>query len=63
MSPASHSLDTEIGYAEFIAVHPIYIHSSYGGGAVHGVVHREIVLVLGMSLRVETRGAVWQFRV
>jgi hypothetical protein len=62
MSPASHSLDTEIGYAEFIAVHPIYIHSSYGGGAVHGVVQREVVLVLGMSLQVETRGVARQSR-
>jgi len=40
----------------------LVVRPSRGGGAVHGVVQREVVLVLGMSLQVETRGVARQSR-
>jgi hypothetical protein len=47
-----------VGGDEALVVRP-----SRGGGAVHVAVQHEVVLVLGMSLQVETRSAAWQFRV
>ena len=57
-SRRGHVFLDRVGGDEALVVRP-----SRGGGAVHVAVQHEVVLVLGMSLQVETRSAAWQFRV
>ena len=54
-SRRGHVFLDRVGGDEALVVRP-----SRGGGAVHGVVAREVVMDLGVSLRIETHGAAVQ---